>query len=118
MRILLVLISALVLANAKCYKAPCQGQIEQSKTEAITAVEQAYAKNQEALNKLEMKYQEYNEALAQQNELLRKIQNVKADTLLFEKQISHFLTQGLEIRDKNIDIRYEKAAENGGESSK
>ena len=118
MRILVILISALVFANAKCYKAPCQGQIQSSKTEAITAVEEAYQKNQEALNKLEKKYQEYNEVLAQQNELLRKIQNVKADTLLYEKQISHFLAQGLEVKNKNVDIRYEKAAENGGESSK
>ena len=118
MRILLILLTILAFADAKCYKAYCGGNIQDAKTQSITAVEEAYQKNQEALNKLEKKYQEYNEVLAQQNELLRKIQNVKADTLLYEKQISHFLAQGLEVKNKNVDIRYEKAAENGGESSK
>ena len=83
MRILLVLLATLAFADAKCYKEYCGGNIQDAKTQSINAVEEAYQKNQEALDKLEKKYQEYNEVLAQQNELLRKIQNVKADTLIF-----------------------------------
>ncbi|HDX6248326.1 TPA: hypothetical protein RPW15_001483 [Campylobacter fetus subsp. venerealis] len=103
MRIILVFFALINLLNAKCYKIDCTAFINQTKQETIQTVEESYRQNEEAQKELERKYAEYNEVLAIQNDLLKKIQNVKADSLLSEKNINMILEKGVRIRDKKID---------------
>lgn len=103
MRVVLIFFVFVNLLNAKCYKVDCTGFIMQTKQQAIQTVEESYRQNEEAQRELERKYAEYNEVLAIQNDLLKKIQNVKADSLLSEKNINMILEKGVRIRDKKID---------------
>ena len=56
----------------------------------------------QAQRQLEQKYIEYNAALAEQNELLEKIQKLKSDGLMSEKKINFLLQKGISIRENNI----------------
>ena len=103
MKNILALFALINFLNAHCYKADCTVVINQNKKEAIQTIEESYKQNEEAQNELEKKYAEYNEVLAIQNDLLKKIQAIKADSLLSEKEINMMLEKGIRIRDKKID---------------
>ena len=95
MKILIFLSLLLVsILDAKCYKVPCQPIIFINKTQAIADIERSYARNMQAQRQLEQKYIEYNAALAEQNELLEKIQKLKSDGLMREKKDKFFVTKG------------------------
>lgn len=101
---ILIFLSLLLISilDAKCYKVPCQPIIFLNKTQAIADIERSYARNMQAQQRLEQKYIEYNAALAEQNELLEKIQKLKSDGLMSEKKINFLLQKGISIRENNI----------------
>ncbi|MBR8466508.1 hypothetical protein KDE13_09195 [Campylobacter sp. faydin G-140] len=105
MKKIVVFFMTVNVAFGACVKVDCTATIQTAKQQAITKVQQSYAKNQQAQARLEEAYNRYNEALDKQNELLYKIQTIKKETLLEEKEINAFLKKHNLLRSKNIDIK-------------
>lgn len=108
MRILAIILLFCSFGYAQCYFVPCSPNLVTASTQAKQVINDEFKSFMTALDRLKEAYDEYNKALNEQNELLAKIEKLKANSALLQKEILFLMKQNNAILSVEIDSQKSK----------